>query len=45
MLYSYFKEKLTGLQGGLIKKVENNDDFVTITLEIKYKPHKSPDVI
>ena len=42
MLYSYFTEKLTGLQGVLIKNVENNDDFITISLEMKRKPHKCP---
>ena len=31
MLYSYFTEKLTGLQGVLIKNVEKNDDFITIS--------------
>ena len=42
MLYSYFTEKLTGLQGVLIKNVENNDDFITISLEMKLTRHKCP---
>ena len=42
MLYFYFTEKLIGLQGVLIKNVENNDDFITISLEMKRKPHKCP---
>lgn len=35
MLYSYFTEKLTGLQWVLIKNVENNDDFINISSEMK----------
>lgn len=42
MLYSYFTEKLIGLQGVLIKNIENNENFISISLEMKRKPHKCP---
>lgn len=42
MLYSYFIEKLIGLQGVLIKNVENNEKITTISLEMKRKTHKCP---
>ena len=42
MLYSYSTEKLIGLQGVLIKNIENNENFISISLEMKRKPHKCP---
>lgn len=35
MLYSHFTEKLIGLQGVLIKNVENNENFISISIEMR----------
>lgn len=42
MLNYYFTEKLVGLQGVLIKNIENNNNFINIFLEMQRKPHKCP---
>ena len=42
MLYTYFIEKLTGLQGIIINNIESNEKEVHIYCELERKPHKSP---
>ena len=42
MLYTYFIEKLTGLQGLIINNIESNEKEVHIHCELKRKPHKCP---
>lgn len=42
MLYTYFIEKLTGLQGIIINNIESNEKEVHIHCELKRKPHKCP---
>ena len=42
MLNNYFSEIILGLQDAIIKKVEENEKGVTITIRIKRKSHKCP---
>ena len=42
MLYTYFIEKLTGLQGIIINNIESNEKEVHIHCELERKPHKCP---
>lgn len=42
MLYTYFIEKLTGMQGIIINNIESNEKEVHIHCELKRKPHKCP---
>ena len=42
MLYTYFIEKLTGLQGLIINNIESNEKEVHIHCELERKPHKCP---
>ena len=42
MLYTYFIEKLTGLQGIIINNIESNEKEVHIHCESERKPHKCP---
>ena len=42
MLYTYFIEKLTGLQGIIINNIESNEKEVHIHFELERKPHKCP---
>ena len=42
MLYEYFTEKLTGLQGLSIEKVEENQNTIHIHCKLERKKHKCP---
>ncbi len=42
MLYKYFTEKLTGLQGLSIEKVEENQNTIHIHCKLERKKHKCP---
>ena len=42
MLYTYFIEKLTGMQGLIINNIESNEKEVHIHCELERKPHKCP---
>ena len=42
MLYKYFTEKLTGLQGLSIEKVEENHNTIHIHCKLERKKHKCP---
>ena len=42
MLYKYFTEKLTGLQGLSIEKVEENQNNIHIHCKLERKKHKCP---
>ena len=42
MLYKYFTEKLTGLQGLSIEKVEENQNTIHIHCKLERKEHKCP---
>mgnify|MGYP004661576513 FL=1 len=42
MLYKYFTEKLTGLQGLSIEKVEENHYTIHIHCKLERKKHKCP---
>lgn len=42
MLYKYFTEKLTGLQGISIEKIENNNNSIHIHCKLERKTHKCP---
>ena len=42
MLYKYFTEKLTGLQGLSIEKVEENQNTIHIHCKLERKTHKCP---
>ena len=42
MLYSYFTEKLLGLQGVLIENIEEIDDTIHIYCKLERKIHKCP---
>ena len=39
MLYKHFTEKLIGLQGVIIKEIENTSDKITIYAEMERKKH------
>lgn len=43
MLNNYFSEKMLGLQDAIIKKVEENNDRITITIRMQRKVHKCPE--
>ena len=42
MLYKYFREKLAGLQGLSIEKVEENHNTIHIHCKLERKKHKCP---
>ena len=42
MLYTYYTEKLLGLQEAKVTNIEENKEGLNISIEIEQKPHSCP---